>query len=35
MCARFVSLGAVGHSYVGERDDTLRDTIAWAHEVSE
>jgi hypothetical protein len=30
--ARFGSLGKVGHTYVGESPETLRDTVKWATE---
>ncbi|MDB4996144.1 MAG: hypothetical protein JWM74_3576 [Myxococcaceae bacterium] len=30
--ARFVSLGKVGHTYVGESPDTLKETVKWVTE---
>jgi predicted esterase len=30
--ARFVSLGKVGHTYLGESPDTLKDTVKWVTE---
>lgn len=32
LAARFVDLGRVGHTYVGDDPDVLRDAIAWAAE---